>query len=109
MTAVRSTAEPYRDLVEQSLEEAAFLWKRAGEFTHHQCRRQTPQNGNDAEQQQRARVPRLADDVFQAVGSAGNHEVGGCDQRQQAQALWTSRRFPPVLSGNGVEESRDGL
>lgn len=28
MNAVRTTAEPYWDLVEQSLEEAAFLWKR---------------------------------------------------------------------------------
>jgi uncharacterized protein (TIGR02270 family) len=28
MNAVRATAEPYWDLVEQSLEEAAFLWKR---------------------------------------------------------------------------------
>ena len=28
MTAVRTTAEPYWDLVEQSLEEAAFFWKR---------------------------------------------------------------------------------
>ena len=28
MNAVRTTAEPYRDLVEQSLEEAAFFWKR---------------------------------------------------------------------------------
>ena len=28
MNAVRTTAEPYWDLVEQSLEEAAFFWKR---------------------------------------------------------------------------------
>src|SRR5512146_1063132 len=28
MNAVRTTAEPYWDLVEESLEEAAFLWKR---------------------------------------------------------------------------------
>lgn len=28
MNAVRTTAEPYRDLVDQSLEEAAFYWKR---------------------------------------------------------------------------------
>src|SRR6185437_16353468 len=28
MKAVRTTAEPYLDLIEQSLEEAAFLWKR---------------------------------------------------------------------------------
>ena len=28
MNAVRTTAEPYSDLVEQSFEEAAFLWKR---------------------------------------------------------------------------------
>ncbi|MGH8170331.1 MAG: hypothetical protein ACRETJ_07340 [Steroidobacteraceae bacterium] len=28
MNAVRTTAEPYRDLIEQSLEEAAFFWKR---------------------------------------------------------------------------------
>ncbi|MGH8295759.1 MAG: hypothetical protein ACRETZ_09725, partial [Steroidobacteraceae bacterium] len=28
MNAVRTTAEPYRELIEQSLEEAAFFWKR---------------------------------------------------------------------------------
>ena len=63
--------------------EAAFGRDGAGELADHERGGEAPDEGDDGEEEERARVAGLADDVFEAIGAAGDHEVGCGDQRQE--------------------------
>ena len=71
--------------------EAAFFGDGAGEFADHEGGGEAPEEGDEGEEEERAAVAGDADDVFKAVGAAGDHEVGRRDERQQ-----------PHLAGAGV-------
>jgi hypothetical protein len=65
--------------------EAAFGGEGAGQLADHEGRGQTPHEGNDGEDQQRAEVPRAAERVLDAIGATGNHKEGRSDQREKAE------------------------
>lgn len=63
--------------------EAAIFRERAGQFTHHQRGRQTPDKGDDAQQPQGAPIAGLSDNIFQSIRTARHHEV--CSRNQGKQ------------------------
>jgi hypothetical protein len=62
---------------------AAFRREGGGEFADHEGGGEAPDEGDAEEQEQGAAVARVAEDVFEAVRAAGDHEVGGADEREQ--------------------------
>ena len=67
--------------------EAAFGGDGTGEFADHERGGETPEEGDDGEHEESAQVAGLADDVFEAVRAAGDHEVGGPDEREQSELV----------------------
>ena len=63
--------------------EAAIGGNRAGQLAHHQRGRQAPDKRQHEKNENRDAVARAAQDVFNAVGPARDHEVGGGDQRKK--------------------------
>ena len=66
--------------------EAAFVGDGGGEFADHQRGGEAPEDGDDGEQKERAAEAGHADDVLEAVGAAGDHEVDGGDERKETKA-----------------------
>ena len=62
---------------------AALFRERGGQFADHECGGQAPDERDDEQQEQGAAVAGVADDVLQAVGAPGDHEVGRSDERKQ--------------------------
>ena len=62
---------------------ASLLGQSGGELADHERGGQAPDQRDEEQQEEGASVAGVAQDVFQAVGAAGDHEVGGCDEREQ--------------------------
>ena len=65
--------------------EAAFVGDGGGEFADHEGGGEAPEDGDDGEEKERAAEAGHADDVFEAVGAAGDHEVDGRDERKETE------------------------
>ena len=65
--------------------EAAFFGQGAGEFADHERGGQAPED-RQREQNDEAFEIAGVEDVFDAVGAAGDHEEGGRNERQQPHA-----------------------
>ena len=63
---------------------AAFGRDGCGELADHERGGQAPEQRQREQDEDGARVPGATENVFDAVGPAGNHEVGGGHQRQEA-------------------------
>jgi hypothetical protein len=64
--------------------EAAFSRDGCGEFADHEGGGQAPEQRQGEQDNDGAGVSGAAEDIFDAVGTAGNHEVGGGNQGQEA-------------------------
>ncbi len=84
--------------------EAAFGGDGAGEFTDHERGGQAPDEGDDGEEEEGAAVAGFADDVFEAVGSAGDHEVSGAEEGDEAHLTAGGE----VTTEGAAEERRGG-
>ena len=62
---------------------AALLRQGGGELADHERGGQAPDQRDEEQEEEGAAVAGVAEDVFQAVGATGDHEVGGCDEREQ--------------------------
>ena len=105
---------------------STLLRQRRSQLSHHQTRRQTPNQRHQRQQQQRPPIPRLADDVFQPIRPTRHHKVGRRNQRQQPHLLRASQpsrhptpsyfparhkstrpcRHPPASSYNCLSQSK---
>ena len=56
----------------------------AGEFADHQGGGEAPHDRQEKQDQDGSQEAGAAEDVLNAVGTAGHHEVGGGDQREKA-------------------------
>jgi len=59
----------------------------AGELADHERGGQTPDERHDGEHDEGTCIAGFADDVFEAVGATGDHEVGGSKEREQAEFI----------------------
>ncbi len=66
--------------------EAAFVGDGGGEFADHERGGQAPEDGDDGEEKERAAEAGHADDVFEAIGAARDHEIDGRDKRKETEA-----------------------
>ena len=66
--------------------EAAFVGDGGGELADHECGGQAPEDGDDGEEKERAAEAGHADDVFETVRAARDHEVDGRDERKETEA-----------------------
>ena len=62
---------------------AAFGGDGGGKLADHEGGGQAPEERDDEEQKERAAVAGVAEDVLEAIGAAGDHEVGGRDERKE--------------------------
>ena len=88
--------------------EAAFGWDGAGQFADHERSGEAPDEGNDGEKDKRASVTCFADDVFEAIGAAGDHEVGGGEERDEAQLVAGRESAVPGQGSGRVGREVDG-
>jgi len=66
--------------------EASLVGDGRGELADHQGCGDAPKKGDEGEEKQRAAEAGHADDVLEAVGAAGDHEVDGRDERKETEA-----------------------
>src|SRR5450631_2439309 len=63
---------------------APLFGKSGGQFTDHERGGQTPDEWNDEQQEKCAAVAGVADNVFEAVGTSGDHEIRRSNKREQS-------------------------